>query len=221
MQGKKVETLARVEVLLRRETLISSPRIRLPRLMVFPNTAIPKNKGALREEQETLNPTKLRGEHPIGVARLIASHKIVYGSIGKDGSLNIRPHREHGHQTAPFAQVTLDSDIRISMIDYNVLRPGEKAGEKEMIHAFSHKGHTITSTPNFARPPATHSISESLHYTTKDHSFDPEDRESGGETSGDNAPATPNVGSVAGFTAEQSSSMQARIAAPSPPRTKA
>ena len=39
------------------------------------------------------------------------------------------------------------------------------------------------------------------------------DQEDRGETSGDNTPATPNVGSVAGFTAKQSSSIQAQIAA--------
>ena len=42
---------------------------------------------------------------------------------------------------------------------------------------------------------------------------DPANQEDRGESSGDNTPATTNVGSVAGFTAEQSSSVQAQIAA--------
>ena len=88
------------------------------------------DSGALREEKATLKSINLRPEHPIGVTRLNASNKIVYGSIDKDGNLDTRTHGEQGHQTVPFAKVSLDGDIRVRMMDLDILGLGKKVGEK-------------------------------------------------------------------------------------------
>ena len=57
----------------------------------------------------------------------------MYGSIGKNGNLDIRTHMEQGHQTVPFAQVSLDGDIRIRMMDLDILGLGEEVGKGSII----------------------------------------------------------------------------------------
>ena len=57
----------------------------------------------------------------------------MYGSIGKNGNLDIRTHMGQGHQTVPFVQVSLDGDIRIRIMDLDILGLGEEVGKGNMI----------------------------------------------------------------------------------------